>query len=123
MAYVIPRLVSNGVELLVNIQNLDIHPVFNTYVTFFINSTRYSTNYLGVLEPGAQKSLSQILPLSPGIYRILAVVNYTTIYGGSSSYVASTIVIVPATPSLSIVVNATRVVVGQGVRIPDQSFA
>lgn len=117
VAYVIPLLVSNGVELLVNIQNLDIHPVFNTYVTFLINSTRYSTNYLGVLEPGAQKSLSQILPLSPGTYRILAVVNYTTIYGVSSSYVATTIVIVPATPSLNIVVNATRVVVGQGVEI------
>jgi hypothetical protein len=117
IAYMDYSYITNGVQLIVRLQNFDVHPVYNVYLSIYVNSSQRVVQYYAVLEPQSQTSFQQLLFLGPGLYSITAIVNYTTSYGINKSFLTSTIIIVPTTPKVSIKANTTEIVFGQQISI------
>jgi hypothetical protein len=108
---------TNGIQLIVTLRNFDVNPAYNVYLSLYVNSSQYYIQYYDLLYPQSQNTFSRFLALDPGLYYITAIVNYTTAYGISRSFSASTIVIVPTTPRIYIKANATELISGQKVSI------
>jgi len=117
IAYIDCSYATNGIQLIVTLRNFDVNPTYNVYLSLYVNSSQYYIQYYDLLYPQSQNTFSRFLALDPGLYYITAIVNYTTAYGISRSFSASTIVIVPTTPRIYIKANATELISGQKVSI------
>lgn len=107
--YIDHKIQNDMIMFYITIKNFDPQPIYNVYVTMYLNNSLYKIFSQKFLGPEEEKIFTETLVLSPGLYMIYVSMYYTTSYGITRSFNTSLIVVIKSTPKIFIETNSSRI--------------